>query len=143
MSKHWFDTSRHPLHSLVFPERYSYEELDAELNRMRDEYRRMVKERPQDVCAILVDLSRAERSEPRNRKRIADSLEELSGLMRTRLVAQAYVIDRPLIRAALTALSWVQSPPWPVQTFADRASAEAWLRQHLEHGDVRRRAGAR
>src|SRR5690606_5538392 len=98
-----------------------------------------------DLCVIVVDVSRVERSEPRNRKRIIEGIGELTGLMETRLVAQAYVTDRTLIRAALTAVSWLYTPPWPVQVFARRAEADHWLHERLEEaqrgGTRRRRSG--
>ena len=135
----WLDTSAHPLHRMVFPERYEYADLDEELVRFRDHYRTMVKERPQELCALLVDLSRVARSEARNRKRIAQAMEELADLMKTRCVGQAYVVERPMIRAALTAVTWLRSAPWPMRVFGKGAEAEAWLRELLESARRTRR----
>lgn len=127
----WHDTTQHPLHVMEFPERYEYAELDDEFVRFRDHYRRMVKERPQDECVLLVDISRVVKSEARNRKRIAQAMEELAELMKTRCVGQAYVVERPMIRAALTAVTWLRSAPWPVRVFARRDEAATWLRSQL------------
>lgn len=134
MTQHWFDTSKHPLHTLVFPARYTYEEVDAQMSFMRDHYRRVVKEHPHELYVLLVDLSRIEHSEPRNRKRIAEGIGDLTELMRKRIVAQAYVTDRPMIRAALTAVSWLQPLPWPVQVLPRAEPAKAWLYERLSEG---------
>ncbi|MCC6874164.1 MAG: hypothetical protein IT378_07630 [Sandaracinaceae bacterium] len=128
----WFSVAGDPIHVLELPAHYTYEELDAQMIHMGQEYRRFVRERPRAPCAILVDLSKIARSEARNRKRIAQMMEDLTDLMRPRVVAQAYVAHGSVIRAALTAVMWIKSSPWPVQVFGTRAEAEAWLREKIE-----------
>jgi hypothetical protein len=134
----WLDVSGHPLHVMMFPPRYTYAELDAQFDRFKKHYVTMVKERPLDEFALLVDISRVETSEARNRKRIALAMEELAELMKTRCVAQAYVVERPLIRAALTAVMWLRTAPWPVSVFGSRGDAEPWLRERMRARPSRR-----
>jgi hypothetical protein len=127
----WLDVSGHPVHVMDFPAHYTYPELDAQFDRFKKHYLTMVKERPLDEFVLLVDISRVERSEARNRKRIALAMEELAELMKTRCIAQAYVVERPLIRAALTAVMWLRAAPWPISVFGSRHAAEPWLREHV------------
>src|SRR5262245_11135765 len=80
----WLDVSGDPLHVMEFPPRYTYAELDTQFDRFQKHYRTMVKERPLDEFVLLVDISRVEQSEARNRRRIALAMEELAELMKSR-----------------------------------------------------------
>ena len=128
----WLDSSRDPLHVMRFPARYEFEELDRELTAMREYFVAREREDRSLWVALLVDLSRVERSEARNRKRIADTMTRLVPIMQRCCAGQAYVVSRPIIRAALTATMWLRSPPWPVRVFGDGAEARAWLAERLE-----------
>src|SRR5262245_1052911 len=88
----WLDARAHPLHVMTFPPRYAYEELDAAFDRFREHYRGMVKDKPLEEFVLVVDISKVEQSEARNRKRIARAMDDLAELMKTRCVAQAYVV---------------------------------------------------
>ncbi len=136
MSEQWFSTARHPLLVLEFPPHYTFDELDAQMNGMCDALRTHVEKHPRETCGMIVDLSSVEHTEARNRKRILAMIEDLSGLVRKRLVAQAYVIDRPVIRAALTALSWMHRSPWEVQTFGRRGDAETWVLERIRRAST-------
>lgn len=137
MGTSWLDLSRHPLHILSLPAEYTYEELDKQMNFLCSEYRRFTREHPQERHAMLIDISRRNQSHPKSRKRIADALGELSGLLRTRGIAQAYVTDNLVVRAALTAVSWLQTVPWPTQVFSTRAQAEKWLYERIAQDQQR------
>jgi hypothetical protein len=128
---------------LRFPATYEYVDLDTELSGMRAFYRTMIVERPQERCALIVDLSLVQRSEARNRKHIADEMDALAGPMKMRCVAQAYVVERPIIRAALTAVMWLRAAPWPVQVFGSARDAVNWSRALLANERSRRSAQAR
>ncbi|MEZ4340515.1 MAG: hypothetical protein R3B82_28170 [Sandaracinaceae bacterium] len=128
----WLDSSRDPLHVMRFPAQYAYEELDRELTAMREYFVARERQDRQLWITLLVDLSAVETSEARNRKRIADTMTRLVPIMQRCCAGQAYVVSRPIIRAALTATMWLRSPPWPVRVFASRADADPWLAECLE-----------
>lgn len=127
----WLDRSRHPLHVLEYPASYGFQELDAQMTRVTERYRTMVRDRPNERIGLIVDISRVTRSEARNRARIAECIDELGELMKTRVVGHAYVVSNQVLRAAITAVSWLKPAPWPVKVFTDRGGAEAWIRRRL------------
>lgn len=54
------------------------------------------------------------------------------------LLGMAAVIDRPLIRGALTALLWIQRFDWDYTVVGTREAAELWALDKLAH-EARRR----
>ena len=45
--------------------------------------------------------------------------------------AEAFVIDSPIVRGALTAILWIQPLPYEHRIVGTRADANAWLRGQL------------
>jgi len=116
---------------MIFPAEYTFEELDAALTSMEESYRLLLSGSDPVRPSLLVDISAVKSSSARNRQRIAHSQKHLAAVMRSRVIAQAYVAPTALIRGALTAVFWLDSPPWPVQVFGVQAQALEWLQLRM------------
>lgn len=120
---------------MIFPAEYTFEELEAALAVMEESYRLLLRGSDPVRPSLLVDISAVKSSSAKNRQRIAQSQKQLAAEMKSRVIAQAYVAPTALIRGALTAVFWLDSPPWPVRVFVDHAQALEWLRlRSEEHG---------
>ena len=77
----------------------------------------------------LVDVTRLDTVPSAvQRRRYAAWRKRNEDALRERVVAVAFVTgNRPLVRGALTALSWLARHPSPERAFEDRTDATAWL----------------
>lgn len=61
------------------------------------------------------------------RKIFADNEHRITPMSKVHVTRLAYVVTKPIVRAALTAYFWIFKPPYPHRIFAERAQAEAWI----------------
>jgi hypothetical protein len=81
--------------------------------------------------AILTDARGNIPSTARYRQRAALAYERLGAALGKRCVAQAIVMDSAIVRGAVTAVFWLQPPPWPIKTFASMEEADRWIRERI------------
>lgn len=130
----WLDVGKEPLHHLVLPPEYTYEELDAELTAVERYYRARVRENPDLFFATLVDVRAIRRSNAKNRSRFTQIGADMKSLLEQNFAAVAGVVSNPVIKGAVTAATWVFPFPCPWATFTDPRAAEGWLREKLAAG---------
>lgn len=75
------------------------------------------------------------------RRRVADFQKENSASFGRYVVADASVINSPIARGLLTAISWLSSPTHPERYFSERADAIAWVREMLAADRAMRSTG--
>jgi len=126
------DTRRDPFHLQVIPEHFTYADVDAHFSEVEAFYARYLASRRQAHIALLADARRCPFTDARTRKRVAESFEKLSPLLReNQSVVHAVVTNNALTRGALTAILWLFSPPWQIRVFTSVADADSWLRECL------------
>lgn len=82
--------------------------------------------------AIVMDLRGSQGITTEQRRMMLSRMEERGG--RTSCLGLAMVFESKVLRAILTAMFWVRSPPYPTRVFADRESAFGWCRGLLSPG---------
>lgn len=125
----WLDESRHPIWIQTLPEAPSpeaFERAFAHFDRRIEEVAR-----GGDHLGLVVDMRRYGTGTSLQRQRAARTSELGARLLGDRILGQAVVLESALQRGALTAVSWLARPSWPVRTFADRLDAIHWLRARL------------
>jgi hypothetical protein len=126
----WHDDSDPTLHVIEFPASYTYEELDAQFTKLEAYYQKFGAKGDRRI-ALMIDLSRAQSSTAKNRERIARAMAETGPILTRILIAQVYVVTSALMRGALSSISWLKPPTWPVKVFPERAEAERWAREQV------------
>jgi hypothetical protein len=81
--------------------------------------------------ALVVDASRAATIDSAQRKLQAEWMLQHDRELRTFCVGIAFVITNPLVRGALTAISWLSPMPMPTTVTERREPAVAWCRARL------------
>ncbi len=51
----------------------------------------------------------------------------ISKIVDVNVVGQAFIVSSPIARGALTAVFWINGPPWPAKVFAKQSQGLAWL----------------
>ncbi len=121
------DESRWPLVVIRWPaELISDESIDAFLTRGRAHLAR------RERFASLHDGVRASGLNGKQRRRMAEHVTENREALARYHAAAAIVAPSSLVRGIITAVNWVAPPPFPQETFATFAQAEAWLRTKLD-----------
>lgn len=83
-------------------------------------------EKKPSPCPWLVEMSDTAEIGASQRKVFADNEERISSLSKQHVTRLAYVVSKPIVRAALTAYFWMFKPPYPYRLFSARGPAEAW-----------------
>ncbi len=122
----FFDTSDDSLHLQVFAGRFSYADVDAHFSELESYYLRMASTYPSWRPALFADMSKA-KIDARGRQRISECFARLGPVMGPRLVAHAIFVKGKIGSGALTAVLWLQRPPWPIQAFSDPEEANRWI----------------
>jgi len=130
------DHSLAPLHRIVFPSSYDYEELDAAFTELEEFFGAIARNTPHQPVGVIVDTTLVTKSTAKNRQRIALASERMSSVLEAQAIGQAFVVSRPVTRGALTAVMWIKNPPWPVKVFARVGPAEEWLRGKFQEAGV-------
>lgn len=89
------------------------------------------------TLGVLMDLRRADRPSPIQRKRLAQWTEEKAGPLKRQCLGMSFVIDRAIIRGALTAILWLHPLPMPHGVFGKYEESEAWIIERLEAAGMR------
>jgi hypothetical protein len=128
-----FDARRDPLHLQVIAGRFTYAELDAHFTELEAYCFARAQQRPHWRPALLADARLAGAMDARGRRRISECFQRLGPLLGTRMVAHAVVVKGKVGAGVLTAVLWLQRPPWPIQAFSDPDDAYRWIiRRHYE-----------
>lgn len=125
------DSSRFPLVILQLPST-----IDAATIEQLTREQAKVFERGRQFVSI-VDLRRVS-SVPNAtvRQRLGDYTRSIEAPSQRYQLANAIVIDNPLIRAALSAIHWIAPPPVPTQVVATREAGLDFLRKHLDRAGI-------
>jgi len=75
----------------------------------------------------LHEIRGASGLDARQRRRIAQFVEEHRDEIARYVAASAIVNTSPVLRAMITAIHWLSPPPYREAVFATRTDAEAWL----------------
>lgn len=67
----------------------------------------------------------------RQRKRMASYIKQHRTELRQKVLCGAIVLEKPVLRAIVTAVNWLAPPASPQRIFAHREEAQAWLEQVL------------
>lgn len=119
----WFNTSTDRMVVLRFPAVPTNDEVRSATVAMVDFYEQKRTARP-----WIIELSDLEEITASQRRMLADYEHRVIPLSTLYVKRLAYVVTKPLIRAALTAYFWIlRPPPYPYRVFSDRALAEAWV----------------
>lgn len=81
--------------------------------------------------AIVVDASRSGVIDSAQRKLQAEWMLQHERELRLFCAGIAFVITNPLVRGALTAITWLSLPPMPSTVVNRRDTAVAWCREKL------------
>ena len=129
-----YDTTHDPLHVMVYPRFYEYAELDRMHCEIEEHFRaRVDSTKP---VALISDLRVAPAMDARARRRVAQCFGRLAPMIDKVVVGHALVLRGRLARGALTAILWVQTPPWDMQTFATLEEGDRWLRRRFERAHL-------
>ncbi len=131
-----FNTRYDPLHLQVFPAVFNSSELDAHFAEVEAHYPSYIAKHPRAHVGLLVDARETSYIDARGRRRIAQTFERMGPLLRpSQSFAQAVVTANGVIRGAVTAILWLQSPPWEIRVFTSMEAGEAWLRETFRERD--------
>jgi hypothetical protein len=84
--------------------------------------------------AIVVDATRAGVIDSAQRKLQSEWMLQHDRDLRTFCAGIAFVITNPLVRGALTAISWLSPMPMPSTVVEKREAAVVWCRERLGAG---------
>lgn len=126
-----FDVSHDPLHLQVIPSRFTYEELDAHFTKIEAHYDERATRRPNAPFALLADFRRAPILDARARQRIGTCFVRITPLIEGVAKGHAIVTSNRFARGVITAVFWVKTPAWPLETFASMPQGDAWNRSML------------
>lgn len=107
---------------------------DAEVDAMLEGSARNLRRSGRQVG--ILDLTRADRPPPVQRKKHAAWMNENAELLRARSAGMAFVITSPLVRGILTAIMWIQPLPMEHTVVATYAEAERWAMAQLRKYDA-------
>jgi hypothetical protein len=131
-----FDLSRHPLVLLRVGATYSGAQWDQAIL----ELTAIIVKSP---FGLLADLRGAQMPNAGQRRSFIDMYERHDRLARAHFLALGAVGDSAILRRVITALNWLRPAPHPVEVFATREAAEAWLLPFLPGGPRPRPAPAK
>lgn len=134
----WLDETRGRLWVQTFPGRYDNSELNRAFDHLEGRVHSVAQTGEQVVLVVDARFSKA--GTPVQRRRIGQALARCR--QADCIAAQAFVIETPRQRAALTAMLWLANPGWPVEVFTDRLRAVAWVSQRLHEASARREGGS-
>lgn len=130
-----FHTEHDPVYLQSFVGRFSYAELDAHFSELEELCIRMADERPDWRPAVFADMRSSGKMDARGRRRVSTCFERLAPVIGRRCVAHAVVVPSKVASGILTAILWVQRPPWTIQSFSDPHDANRWIaRRYAEEG---------
>ena len=87
--------------------------------------------RRREKYAVLLDASTCGDMPARQRKLEADWTRQNHEMLAQYLVGIAFVFKSPVLRAALTAIFWLQPFSWPYEIMATLPEAELWATERL------------
>lgn len=130
MSIH-YDDSRSPL--IIFTWRGTISDADVEsfTEKMIATLAR------QQRFAVLVDTRDSDRPTPKQRQRLAKWANDHASASKQFNVGVSFVIDKAIIRGALTAILWLAPMPMAHSVCAKFDDAEAWLIERLAGAGLR------
>lgn len=114
------DESRWPLVIVRIVGTPTDEELDAFLAESTHRLRR------NEIQVSIIDVSKADRSPPTQRRKQAEWMRVHDDLLRRRSAGMAYVITNPMVRGVLTAIMWLQPLPVEHTVVGTLEEAERW-----------------
>jgi hypothetical protein len=131
-----YDESRWPLVVVHFPESFSHEDWMAQVRNLGASVDRAVRERVR--YAIIVDAARVG-SPPSalQRKAASDFNRDRYDDLKKHLVGWASVITSPILRGAITAMTWLQPTPFPQRVFGTIEAAEEWAQGQIAQSKPR------
>lgn len=118
----WFATSTERLIVMQFSRMPTKDEAQAVTASIVAFLERKPQPRP-----WIIEMSDVEEISASLRKIFADNEDRIAPMSKRHVTRLAYVVSKPIVRAALTAYFWIFKPPYPYRIFSDRGPAEAWV----------------
>jgi SpoIIAA-like len=126
-----FDASQAPYYAIRFAPAVTDAEVEGVLTRMREVW----KERRKIV--VLCDVSDSALT-PRQRKLVTDEMKREHANYLHWVDGWALVVRSAVAKNTLTALTWVQPPPFEMRVFDTLENARAWASQRMSESHQRR-----
>lgn len=117
----WFATSTDRLIVMRFSHTPTNDEARAVTTAMMAFM--MTKPEPRPWIVDMLDVDEISASQ---RKIFADNEHRMAPMSKVHVTRLAYVVSKPIVRAALTAYFWIFKPPYTSRVFSERGPAEAW-----------------
>ncbi len=124
----WIDTRDPYWWKCEIPPVYTVDEFTAEFDRASHVFLHGLSN---ERFVYSADFSSVEASDPRNRARVALFLRECAEPIKRHIIAWGIVAPRPLMRGAITAVTWLGQFPVTTRVFAERTECDDWLAQQL------------
>jgi len=80
---------------------------------------------------LISDTTQSAKPTAKQRRFTADSIAKNETIFRTRVAGWAIVVDSPVIRGIVKAITWIHPPPFPLIMVATMHEAEEWARTQL------------
>jgi hypothetical protein len=113
------DTARWPFVVVSFEDRYTNDDFESYLRRLKELLGR-------GMAGLLVDTRVGPPPNPLQRQRLRSFVSENRPALR-HLYGAAFVVDSDLARGALRAMAWMMPKPCPVTAVATPDQGIAWL----------------
>lgn len=120
-----FDQSSWPIVRVAFDVEIQPSEVDVYLRWCADVLAR------RERIGLLIDARRADIPDAKTRARFAEFFAAQQPITRRYVVGMGVVLKTAMGRGVITALSWTQSPSFPVKSFESEAEARYWLTEQL------------
>ncbi|MCA9633418.1 MAG: hypothetical protein KC766_37470 [Myxococcales bacterium] len=120
-----FDESEWPILRVIFDVSLTPEEVDEYLARCAEMLAR------RERMALLIDARKAEIPDAKTRARFVDFFETQRPRTRRYIAGMAVVLQTAMGRGVVTAITWIESPTFPVKSFEHASEARMWLKDLL------------
>jgi hypothetical protein len=124
-----FDESSFPIIRVEIAGECSDQEYDAYHKKMTELLRKAASSGVK--MGVVIDARASEPPTPKQRKRMADLLDETRDLQKRGCTGWSVVLASAVQRGVLTAVLWIRPFPVPHNVAATPAEGEAWLRSRM------------
>jgi hypothetical protein len=125
MSHIGWDAQKSPLLVCRFPSEWTDQEFENGMVELLDILAKA------ERVGLVSDTTGSGKPTAKQRRFTADSIARNEELFRTRVAGWAVVVDSPVVRGIVTAITWIHSPPFPLIMLPTVREAEEWVRTQL------------
>ncbi|MCB9610135.1 MAG: hypothetical protein H6716_26345 [Polyangiaceae bacterium] len=120
-----FDESEWPILRVTFDVSISPTEVDAYLARCSELLSR------RERMGLLIDARRADVPDAKTRARFVEFFDVQRPRTRRYIAGMSVVLRTAMGRGVVTAVTWMESPSFPVKSFEHASEARLWLKDLL------------